>query len=196
MNGQQDRVPVSNRFSARHIWNAHLKGLRNRNFNRPDMSPSAADILARAVLYLVPIKLGVLAHFWGATIAAVDGLLAAAGLLAGGLFMAFTQVAAWRDRYTDRMDRFEDAERPQRYSLDEAVAHILMATYGCFALVVITLVGANFSDKQGHLTGLFSALDIGVGSYILLLMLIILPKLYTSYAVTHRVGKDMSGLSH
>jgi hypothetical protein len=38
--------------------------------------------------------------------------------------------------------------------------------------------------------------DVFLGTYLLLLMLIILPKLYASYAVTHRVGKDMSGLSH
>lgn len=192
----QNEVPKSNRFSARHIWNGHMKGLRNRDFNKADTPPSAADVFARIILYGVPVVLGALALWRGATVAAIDGLLAAAGLLAGALFMAFTQVAAWRDRYTERMDHWEDAERPQRYSLDEAVAHILMATYACFVLAVVTLVGANFTDKDGNLTGIFAALVVTIGTYLLLLLLIIVPKLYASYAVTHRVTKDMSGLSH
>lgn len=36
--------------------------------------------------------------------------------------------------------------KPQRNSLDETVAHILMATYGCFTLLLIVLVGGNFAD--------------------------------------------------
>lgn len=37
---------------------------------------------------------------------------------------------------------------------------------------------------------------IAVGGYVLLLMLIILPKLYASYAVTHEVDDEMSRLVH
>jgi hypothetical protein len=192
--GEQEQVPRSNRFSARHIWNAHFKGLKNRNFG--GTAAGVADVFARAVLYGAPVALAALAYWRGATIAAVDGLLVAAGVLAGGLFMAFTQVAAWRDRYTERWSRRETSEKPQRYSLDETVAHILMATYGCFALLVIVLVGANFANDDGDLVGVFSALAIAVGAYIVLLMLIILPKLYTAYAVTHELDDEMSGLSH
>lgn len=191
---EQEQVPRSNRFSARHIWNAHFKGLKNRNFG--GTAVGVADVFARTVLYGAPVALAALAYWQGATIAAVDGLLAAAGVLAGGLFMAFTQVAAWRDRYTERWSRRETSEKPQRYSLDETVAHILMATYGCFALLVMVLVGANFANEDGDLVGVFSALVIAVGAYIVLLMLVILPKLYTAYAVTHELDDEMSGLSH
>jgi len=129
-----------------------------------------------------------------AVVVAVDGLLATAGILAAGLFMAFTQVAAWRDRYTERLELREASELPQRYSLDETVAHILMATYASLGLAVSVLVSANFANKEGALVGLGAALTIALGSYLFLLMLIILPKLYTAYAVTHSVSDDMSGL--
>lgn len=189
-----NKVPRSNRFSAGHIWNAHKKGLRNRSFKA--VIVSAPDLFARWVLYAVPLLLAGVAWFFGATVAAVDGLLAAAGVLAGGLFMGFTQVAAWRDKYTDRADTHDVAERPQRYSLDETVAHILMATYGCFALVVIVVVGANFANDKGELTGVFAAATVLVGSYVLLLLAIVLPKLYGAYAVTHDLDDEMSGLHH
>ncbi|WP_418063179.1 hypothetical protein [Pimelobacter simplex] len=190
---RNDGAPKSNRFSAAPIWNAHKKGLRNRSFKQA--MKSAPDLLARWTLYGVPVLLGGASWYFGATVAAIDGLLAAAGVLAGGLFMGFTQVAAWRDRYTERTDTHETAEKPQRYSLDETVAHILMATYGCFVLVVVVLVGANFANAKGELTGPFAAATVLVGSYVLLLMAIILPKLYAAYAVTHKVDREMSGLS-
>lgn len=188
-------TPWSNRFSARHIWNAHMKGLRNRRFGA-ERTQGVPDLLARGLLYGVPVILGALAYWRNATVASVDGLLAAAGVLAGGLFMAFTQVAAWRDRYTERHVERETSERPPRYSLDETVAHILMATYACFALVVVILVGANFTDKHDNIVGLAASLTIAVGSYVLLLMLIIIPKLYAAYAVTQVVDEEMSGLHH
>jgi hypothetical protein len=172
-----------------------MKGLKNRNF-RSTEPRGVVDLFARSVLYGLPIVLGALAFWRDAAVAAVDGLLAASGVLAGGLFMAFTQVAAWRDRYTERLQARENAERPQRYSLDETVAHILMAAYGCFALVVIVLVGANFTDKHGDMVGIPAALAITVGTYVLLLMLIIIPKLYAAYAITHFVDREMSGLHH
>lgn len=189
-----DRVPRSNRFSAAHIWNAHQKGLRNRAFT--SSMASAPDYLARWILYLVPFVLGGVAWYFEATVAAIDGLLAAAGVLAGGLFMGFTQVASWRAQYTERAESHHSSERPQRYSLDETVAHILMATYGCFLLVVVVLVGANFANRAGELTGFFAAATVTVGTYVLLLIAMVLPKLYTAYAVTHDVDDEMSGLRH
>jgi len=168
--------------------------LKNRDF-RQTQPKGVADLFARAVLYGLPLILGVVALWRGATVAAVDGLLAAGGILAGALFMAFTQVAAWRDRYTERMAGRQASELPQRYSLDETVAHILMATYACFGLAVVALVGANFANKEDKLTGIWAALTIVDGTYVVLLMLIIIPKLYAGYAVTHEVDREMSGLS-
>jgi hypothetical protein len=185
--------PKTNRFSAGSIWAAHMKGLQNRDF-RAAAPHGVADLLARTVLYGIPVGLGVVSYVLGAKLTGVDGLLAASGILAGGLFMAFTQVAAWRDRYTERMLERHASELPQRYSLDETVAHILMATYGCLLLTVAAVAGSNFADHQERLTGFWAAGVIVLGSYVVLLLGIILPKLYAAYAVTHQVDPEMSGL--
>lgn len=184
-----------NRFSAASIWRAHLKGLRNRNFRKAEPGLGIVDVLARGVLYGLPLGLAVAGYFVGAKVVAVDGLLAAAGILAGALFMAFTQVASWRERYTERQRERYASELPQRYSLDETVAHVLIATYASLALVVVVLVSANYANKAGDLVGVGAALTIALGSYVVLLLLIILPKLYAAYAVTHEVAPEMSGLS-
>lgn len=191
----EPRPPGSNRFSAAAIWNAHIKGLRNRDFRAASLN-SATDRLALGVLYGLPLVLGGVAYLLGAKLAGADGLLAAAGILAGALFMAFTQVAAWRDRYTERQKERHEAELVQRYSLDETVAHILMAAYGCFLLAVLVIVGANFTDAEDRIVGPMAGIVIVVGSYVLLLMLIIMPRLYAAYVVTHGVPRDLSGLSH
>lgn len=191
---KQQRPPRSNRFSAIYVWRGHKKGLMDRDF-RAEQPVGVPDPLARTVLYGVPLLLGVVAYWLGAAIAAVDGLLAAAGVLASGLFMAFTQVAAWRDRYTERMVSREASEKPQRFALDETVPHILMATYACFLLLVVVVVGANFADEDGRLVGAFAASTIAICSYVLLMMMIVLPKLYSAYVVTHKVDADISGQS-
>lgn len=191
----QSKVPWTNRFSPKHIWNGHLKGLKNRDF-RAVPPTGVPDLFARILLYGLPTVGAAAALWFGGTVAAIDGLLAAAGVLGGGLFMAFTQVASWREQYTQRLAERPEAERPQRYSLDETVAHILMATYGCFAVVAVIVVGANFADGQERLTGIWAALAIFFGTYVLLLIGLILPKLYSAYAVTHNVDSEMSGLSH
>jgi hypothetical protein len=190
----RSRPPTSNRFSAFPIWNAHIKGLRNRDFRSQNLN-SAADVLALGVLYGLPTSTGVIGYLLGAKVAGADGLLAAAGILAGALFMAFTQVATWRDRYTERQRERHDSELVQRYSLDETVAHILMAAYGCLVLTVLVIAGANFTDAEERMTGVMAAVILAVGSYVLLLLLIIMPRLYSAYAVTHQVPSDLSGLS-
>lgn len=189
-----EAAPRTNRFSATPIWRAHLKGLRNRNFRTSDRSGST-DVLTLVALYGLPVGLGAVAYLLGGNITGTDGLLAAAGILAGALFMAFTQVAAWRDRYTARIRDAAASELPQRYSLDETVAHILMATYACLVLATVVLVGANFADDQERVGGVIAAMIIAMGAYVLLLMFIILPKLYAAYAITHEVDSEMSGLS-
>lgn len=194
MTEKKKTPPRSNRFTARYIWRGHLKGLKNRDFHT-DTPVGVPDTLSRVVLYALPVIAGVVCFWSDATVAAVDGLLAAAGILASGLFMAFTQVASWRDRYTERLAKRESAERPQRYALDETVPHILMAAYACFVLALVVLVGANFADDQGRLVGVFSALTVVVGVYVLLLMMIIMPKLYGAYIAMHKVDADISGHS-
>lgn len=196
MSAQQAETPppTSNRFSATSIWLAHVKGLRNRDFESENLN-SAADIFALSVLYGLPLTLSVVGYVLGAKITGADGLLAAAGILAGALFMAFTQIAAWRDRYTERQKERHESELVQRYSLDETVAHVLMAAYACLLMTVLVIVGANFTDAEERMTGLAAASVIAVGTYVVLILLIIIPRLYSAYAVTHKVPSDLSGLS-
>jgi len=184
---------MTDRFNPTDIVVAHLKGLKNRRYTtvRP---VGLADRAARYVLYGLPVVAGVAMVLLGGTVAGPEGILAGIAVLTGALFMAFTQVATWRERFTERRHVREAAEVNQRDSLDEAVAHLLMAMYASLLLVVVLVVGANFTDKDGNLIGAFAGVTAAIGLYIVLLLMIILPKLYTAYASINEVDDEMSGL--
>lgn len=184
---------MTDRFNPTDIVVAHLKGLKNRRYTtaRP---VGVADRAARFALYGLPIVAGVVTLVLGGTVAGPEGILAGIAVLTGAFFMAFTQVATWRERFTERRHEREAAEVNQRDSLDEAVAHLLMAMYASLLLVVVLVVGTNFADDDGNLVGVFAGLTVAIGFYIVLLMMIILPKLYTAYASINEVDDEMSGL--
>lgn len=186
---------TTDRFSPADIFLAHLKGLKNRNYTtaRP---VGVADISARVALYAIPVAAGVAMYWFDGIIASGDGILAAAGILTGAFFMGFTQVVVWRERFTERRSTHEQSEVHQRDSLDEAIAHILMAMYASMLLIVAVIVSQNLADKDGNLVGVPAAAIVTLGAYVLLIVAIILPKLYTAYASINDLDDEMSGLSH
>ena len=184
---------MTDRFTPSRIWNAHIKGLKNRVYTsaRPI---GTSDRIARAALYGLPLAAAVTMIVGGGTVAGGDGILAAAGIFAGAFFMGFTQVATWRERFTERREGREQSEVHQRDSLDESVAHLLMAIYASIGLAVVLVVGQNFADEKDRLTGAWAAASAGLGLYLVLLVMIVLPKLYTAYAGINKVDDEMSGL--
>ena len=184
---------MTDRFTPSRIWNAHIKGLKNRVYTsaRPIGRP---DKVARIALYALPVVAAVAMVAFDGTVAGGEGILAAAGIFSGAFFMGFTQVATWRERFTERRDQRDQSEVHQRDSLDESVAHLLMAIYASIGLAVVLVVGQNFADEKDRLTGVWAAISAGLGLYLVLLIMIVLPKLYTAYAGINEVDDEMSGL--
>ncbi|MGP5219397.1 hypothetical protein [Arthrobacter rhombi] len=133
--------------------------------------------------------------FTGGGLASPDALLSAMSLLAGGLIAAFALLASWRDRLTDRADSFSTSERLERDHLDETAAHLLVAAYGSAISAVLLVIGMNFSQGQGgELTGPIAALAAAAATFVVLVFLIALPRLYSSYVQLNGVRKELSGL--
>jgi hypothetical protein len=185
---------MTDRFNPSDIIVAHLKGLRNRRYDRA-RPLGVADRTARVLLYVLPLAGAAAMIIWDGVLAGPDGLLAAAGVLTGAFFMGFSQVAGWRERFTERRNAREASEVHQRDSLDEVIAHLLMAIYATAALLVDVVVGLNLADDKGNLTGIPAAIAVAIGMYIILLLLVILPKLYTAYAGINQLDDEVSGLS-
>lgn len=191
---------MTDRFSPFDVWNAHMKSLKNRDFSQ-DEPVGTPDYVARSVLYGVPLVLGILSFVLDLKIAEPGGLLEVCGILLGAFLVGFSQVASWREKFTARLaaqnaaGETDDAELHHRYSLDEAVAHILLSMYAVIFLIITILIGTNLADEDGQLHEVPAAFTVYFGALLLILVIMIVPKLYTAYAVVNQVDDEMSGLA-
>lgn len=62
-------------------------------------------------------------------------------------------------------------------------------------LTIELLIGSQFLEKDGSLGGVWAAIAVALGTFVVLLVLIVVPKLYTAYVLVNEVDDEMSGLS-
>lgn len=194
-------MALSDRFSPIAVFVAHFKALSNRHYTGNDEPRSKSDLVAVVVLYVLPVAVGLWTGLClNVKLTAPSDLLAGISLLTGGLLAFFTQVASWRDRLSARRSSHEHADAARRDGLDESVAHILVAIYAAVVLVVLLAVASNVANTPSGSKGgapevntPLSALIIGFGSYLLLLLLIVLPALWDSYSTHNSVPRHMGG---
>ena len=77
--------------------------------------------------------------------------------------------------------------------MDEAVSHILVAIYLCLVNLIVLLVALNVGSSQAS-RGTTSAV-VFFSVYLVMVLLMVLPKLYAVYVVENDVEDDLSGLS-
>ena len=190
------------------MFGAHLRGLSIRQYDEKT-TVERPDWAAMGFLYATPALVGGLSYFAEWRISAVDPLLGASALLVGGLLAALAQIASWRDKLTVRQDQNDRADAPRRDSLDECVAHVLMLLYASSVLVVLLAVSANVASDAECLPVAQSALCqpipsgtvplglsvavVACGSYALLLVLLVVPKLWDTYVDANNVPPHMGG---
>ncbi|MFE3552579.1 hypothetical protein ACFXN2_28370 [Streptomyces kronopolitis] len=179
------------RFNVTPILRGHWKGLTNGQYlvYRPDFT-------ARAI-FLTPLALFGYLLWSGASLKSPAALLTGAALLAGGMLSAFTHLSTLRLKITE-WDEGGSAGRFQmeRDMLDETAAHLLTGSLACVLDAASLVIGMNASlDKQGHLTGFWAALSAAISSYVLLIFVVILPRLYSAYVEINGVAKNLSGFT-
>lgn len=168
------------RLSPVPVWRAHLDALTKHPTDRPDW-------VTRGVLFGVPAVVGVVAYLFDAQLRQPGALLAGAALLAGTLFASFGQLASFRGRLADSLDTSQVAFD----ALDETVAHVLMAVY--VAITAAAVLGAATSLSAGPVRGVFAALALALGVWLLLLVLLITPRLYQAYTYAYVVRDPLNG---
>ena len=179
------------RFNVRPVLFGHWKGLTDGRYRRykPDWS-------ARAILCIPFVLTGVM---WGTggDLAAPTPLLTAVSLLAGGMLSAFTHLSTLRLKITEWLDKEGDEGsnfEVEREMLDETASHLLTGSLLCAIDALLLVVGLNFaSSPEGHLTGVFAAIASGVSSYIFLVFVMIVPRLYSAYVEINKVSSKLNG---
>lgn len=168
------------RLSPKAVWRAHLRGLTKH----PTGSP---DVFARAAVYGLPVLVSVLAYALDAQLRQAGVLLAAASLLAGTLLASFGQLATLRGKVSERLE----VRRVALDALDETTAHVLMAVYS--AILLAAVLGTATSLTAGAVCGVAAAVALGLGAWLLLLVLLIIPRLYQAYTYAFDVSPELDG---
>ncbi|WP_091101164.1 hypothetical protein [Micromonospora citrea] len=182
------------RFNIVPVLRGHWKGLSDGRYRtyRPDW-------VARCIL-AAPVGVFVLMLWSGTGLAAPTPLLTAVALLAGGMLSTFTHLSTLRLKLTEWLEKFDDGEDArfvvERESLDETAAHLLAGSLVCAIDAAVLVVGMNVSTSdRGALEGIWAALGGGLSSYILLVFIMVMPRMYSAYVEINSVSTKLSGFS-
>lgn len=168
----------------KHHWNSLADRSRGKGALKRDWPVTI-------VLVIVPCAAGVSAYRSDLQLTAPASLLAALSLMSAGLLAAFGQIASIRSKYRLPDDDY-DPEWRTREMLDEAVAHILTAALVAVLTAVIIVVGMNAGAGNGRqLAVLASAGVVGFGSYLVLVFLMVVRKLWGAYEAANE--RDQAG---
>jgi hypothetical protein len=171
------------------VLRGHWKGLSY--YRDGEIRP---DVVARVTVIGVPLLVGTLMYLFHGRLMAPSALIAGLALLAGGLLAAFGQLSTLRLRLTERAKYEGDGQQTDRDFLDETVAHLLAAAYGAAVTAALLVVGMNFGlDAQGALTSLWAAIPAALGSWVVIVFLIAIPRVYEAYVGMNGVRKALSG---
>jgi hypothetical protein len=164
------------------ILRAHWRGL-----GRGDRRTSATELGERLVV-VATLLLWVPALYWNWKLSAPEPMFAGVSLLAGALLAAFGFLATVRLRlqYRDPHPGSSGTQRAKEH-LDESVSHLLAAAVICLVDAVALVIGMNItSDPAGALVGVMAAIVIALSSYLVVLFLMLMTRLYAAYVDTVR----------
>jgi hypothetical protein len=180
------------RFNLIPVFRGSWKGLSDGRYDgyRPDW-------LTRVILGLPPAGLFIAMLLNAGRLAAPTPILTAVSLMAGGMLSAFTHLSTLRLKITEWLDS-PDAEpdrfRDEREMLDESAAHLLAGSVSCAITAAILVLGLNLaSAPNGALTGFWAALAAATSSYVVLLFIMTVPRLYSAYVQINKVTSKLSG---
>lgn len=184
---------MTDRFNPAPAFKGHYRALWNRKYEGEERSRSF-DWWALVILFLPPVGLATACLIGGWKLDQVSPVLDGVALLTGGLLAAFAQIASWRDRLTARRTTHERSDAARRDAMDEAVSHILVAVYLCLFDLALLVAAVNVgSDQASRWT---SGGIVFLSVYLAMVLLMVLPKLYSVYVVENDVDDDLSGLNN
>jgi hypothetical protein len=149
------------------------------------------------VVYGIPAAALVSMWITNSSIRNPEAILAGVSLLAGSLLAAFAQLSAWRDRLQDRAEKFRATESIHRDALDETATHLLASSYASALTAGLLILGMNFSvNPDSSIFGIFAWLAAATGTYVFIVFLIALPRLYKNYVMINKVRHELNGTFH
>jgi len=182
---------VLDRLNPINVFRAHWHSLEHRT-----NQSTRKDLGTRAVLLALPAVVGGLIVMAGHELESAGTFVSALSLFSAGLLAAFAQIANIRAKYPTP-DGDYDPDVLTRAMLDEAVALILVAALVSVTTAAAVLVGLNLgaTDAQGAavIPTWLSAPIAAACTYLLLMFIMTIRKLYGAYTKAHDVDTAQHG---
>lgn len=175
------------RFDLRPIIRGHWYGLSDGR-RTDDGGDWPTRIALLSTVLLVPAGMQ---FDW--KLAAPGPLLGGVALLAGALIGSYGTLSTLRLRLLDLADPHDEALEPERDLLDESVAHLLLAALVAALTAASLVIGTNTTPMNEPVTGFWAALAIALSTYLLLLFVLVLPRLYAAYVQINVVRPALNG---
>lgn len=163
---------MSARLDVRPLACALLDGLRHR----AQIGQERQDGATKYLLFGIPTAIFCVSLSAGLRLTGANDLIAGTAVLIGALLVGFSQLASWRERLTARNARIDGAEMRM---LDEAVAHVLVATLASGVLSSAIAIGSNASWPPAIVIA--SSLAASITAYLALSLLIVVNLLWLAY---------------
>lgn len=180
------------RFSVRSVFAAHWKGLSKP----PELAGGIpeSDKGAKLLLILGPIFAAVAVGGLQVQLSSPGVIVAALSLLTGSLLTVFTQLSTLRLKLTEWYDPDDVEHRADKDAIDESVAHVLTAalislTATMFAVAAVVVADSELPILQGGVAAVLVALI----AYVLLLLVMLIPRLYGAYVSVHDIDDSLNG---
>lgn len=179
------------RFSLRSVLSAHWKGLSKPT--EGDQQPEP-DYAARLVLVIAAPLAGLAVGVLQFALTSPAIIVAALSLLTGSLLTVFTQLSTLRLKLTEWYDLDDVEHRPNKDAIDESVAHVLTAALLSLTATVVAVAATVLSDQNlPALKGAVAGVVVALMTYVLLLLLMLIPRLYGAYVAVHDVEDRLNG---
>lgn len=187
------------RFDVTPVFRGHWKGLTRGDIHPPQPIPDGwtarADWRTRTGLIAIPLVVTVVILVRHGQLSAPTSLLTAVALLTGGILTVFAALSTLRLKLTEWDERTIDRDL-DRSSLDESVAHLMAGALACVVDAVVLVIGMNLRQPNTEaITGIPAALAAGISSYVVLIFIIIIPRLYSAYVEINQVPEHLDGFT-
>jgi len=195
-----------NRLNPFYMFRGHWRSLSNYRLKQ-----TRPAYLTRFLVIAIPLGAGLAMLFLNGSLTDPGAILAALGLLAGSLLAAFGQLSTWRLRLSEAEGRFPASQRVDRDQMDETAAQLLVASYASAVGALLLVLAMNFpvietvtatdpaatpaATTTVRISGPWAAAAVAVCTYVVLMFLMALPRLYSAYVTANNVRKELSGFS-
>lgn len=181
---------MTDRFDLLPLFRAHWRVLSIDT----DNGETKGDWVARIGLLLPAVTVVGVMWWFDGRLANTGVLLAADSLLASGLLAVFAQISTLRLKLSDRYERgFEEADT-DKDAMDESATLLLFACFLAFVNGAVMTVGMTVgAENMTSLRGPCAWVAAGLFAYLLLLLVMLIPRLLSAYTSVNEVRNDLSG---